>query len=132
MLRCSALETAALEGLRRLGIRLALDDFGTGYSSLRYLQEHAVDAIKIDRTFVGGADGALASTSIVRTLIELGLSHGVEVVAEGIETADQLAALRELGCRFGQGYHFAQPIGPEWVDIALTEERRLAEAPATA
>lgn len=103
-----------LVALRESGITLAVDDFGTGYSSLGYIQRFPVDIIKIDRSFVdrlddpGGAGGG-----VVRTIIDL--SHDLETttVAEGIETAEQLAALVDLSCDFGQGYFFARPVPAE-------------------
>jgi diguanylate cyclase (GGDEF)-like protein/PAS domain S-box-containing protein len=105
--------------LRRLGVRLALDDFGTGYSSLSYLQRLPVDIIKLDRTFVSGVAGSTEDSALARGILTLGQTLGLETVAEGIETAEQLAALRELGCQLGQGYFFARPLGPAAVDALL-------------
>jgi EAL domain-containing protein (putative c-di-GMP-specific phosphodiesterase class I) len=101
---------ARLRELKALGVRLAIDDFGTGYSSLSYLQRLPVDVLKIDKAFVdrvawGGNDGALA-----RTIIALGDTLALRTVAEGIEDEQQRAVLRKLGCEFGQGYLFAQPL----------------------
>jgi len=124
MLQSSALTSGTLGRLRELGLKIAVDDFGTGYSSLRYLEQFAVDAIKIDRSFVSGRDGNLASEAIVKMLVELGSSYGVRIIAEGIETMQQLSALRRLGCTFGQGYYFSQPLRPEWVDVALEQANR--------
>lgn len=100
----------SLTALRQLGVGLALDDFGTGYASLTHLKELAIDRIKIDRSFMreiasGGGDAA-----IVRAVITLGHALDLEVVAEGVETVEQLHALRELGCELIQGYHFARPM----------------------
>ena len=99
--------------LKSLGVRLAIDDFGTGYSALSYLQRFPIDVLKIDRSFVdglrrGGAQGALA-----RTIVALGQALALRTVAEGIEEPEQCAALREVGCPFGQGYLFARPLTPE-------------------
>ncbi len=107
----SAREIAAK--LRELGLGLCIDDFGTGYSSLSYIQRFSVDAIKIDRAFVAGL--ALkeldpGSEAIVRSLVTLGAGLGLKVVAEGVETLDQLGFLREMGCRYAQGYLFAKPL----------------------
>ena len=104
-------------------MKLVLDDFGTGYSSLSYLRRLPLDTIKIDRSFVDGIDeeggGAAGSSNlpIVQAVIALAHGLGIEVVAEGIETAGQLARLRELVCDRGQGYFYARPQPPE----AITE-----------
>jgi len=102
--------------LRELGLGLCIDDFGTGYSSLSYIQRFSVDTIKIDRAFVVGLsleELDPGSEAIVRTLVTLGAGLGLKVVAEGVETLEQLAFLRELGCRYAQGYLFAQPLQME-------------------
>ncbi len=101
---------ALLERLRGSGFNICIDDFGTGYSSLRYLQQFKVDAIKIDRSFVAGPDGDVASEPIVRTLMTLAEAFDVRVVAEGIETARQRDVLRNAGCRYGQGYFYARAL----------------------
>ncbi|HUA09757.1 MAG TPA: EAL domain-containing protein [Candidatus Acidoferrales bacterium] len=101
---------ATIERVRNRGFKICIDDFGTGYSSLRYLQQFEVDSIKIDRSFVCGNDGRLASEPIVRTLIALAEAYNVRVVAEGIETVEQREMLRNAGCRLGQGYLFAHPL----------------------
>jgi len=101
-----------LRRLRALGVRLVLDDFGTGYSSLSYLKHLPLDTIKIDRSFVAGLDLA-ADRSIVEAIIGLAHGLGISVVAEGIETTEQLEALRALGCDIGQGYLFAAALVPE-------------------
>jgi diguanylate cyclase (GGDEF)-like protein/PAS domain S-box-containing protein len=108
-----------LTALRRLGVRLALDDFGTGYSSLSYLQRLPVDILKIDRSFVAGVARSIEDSALARGILTLANTLGLETVAEGIETAEQLAALRELGCQLGQGYFFARPLGPAAVDALL-------------
>ena len=96
-----------IASLRERGVRVWLDDFGVEYSSLRYLHRLTVDGLKIDRSFVGGTNGELAAPAIVRMLLELANSLGLDVIAEGIETAAQRDALCELGCLRGQGYLFA-------------------------
>ncbi len=98
-----------LRALRELGVYLAIDDFGTGYSSLSYLRELAVDTLKIDRTFVAGLDREAGSLAIVRAVTTLAHDLGMTVTAEGIETAEQWASLRDLGVDRGQGYYFARP-----------------------
>lgn len=99
-----------LERVGDRGFNICIDDFGTGYSSMRYLQQFKVDAIKIDRSFVAGADGELASEPIVRTLMTLAEAFDVRVVAEGVETARQRELLRQAGCRLAQGFLFARPL----------------------
>ena len=99
-----------IERVRNRGFCICIDDFGTGYSSLRYLQQFQVDAIKIDRMFVSGSDGELASEPIVRTLMTLAEAFDVRVVAEGVETSRQRDMLRNAGCRLAQGYLYARPI----------------------
>jgi diguanylate cyclase (GGDEF)-like protein len=108
---------AVLQGLHDLGVRLSIDDFGTGYSSMAYLRRLPVDELKIDRSFVLGMTTAIQDAVLVRTAIDLGHNLGLTVVAEGVEGAEHVAALRALGCDIAQGYHFARPMLPE----ALTE-----------
>lgn len=97
--------------LRALGVRFAIDDFGTGYSSLAYLHRFPVDIVKIDRSFVSG-EGGRGDLEISRAIVNLGHGMGLEVIAEGIETEEQVRLLRNLGCRYGQGYHLASPAEP--------------------
>jgi EAL domain-containing protein (putative c-di-GMP-specific phosphodiesterase class I) len=102
---------AALGQLRKLGVRIALDDFGTGYSSLSFLQKFPFDKVKIDRSFVS----ELASTTeeshrIARAVVRFATSLGKTSTAEGVETAEQLAILREEGCVEAQGYYFSRPL----------------------
>jgi diguanylate cyclase (GGDEF)-like protein len=99
-----------LRALRDLGIKLLIDDFGTGYSSLASLQGFALDALKIDRSFVTGMEFEEGKAEIVRTVLALARALGLEVVAEGIETAQALNMLRELNCEQGQGYFFSSPM----------------------
>lgn len=102
-----------LGSLRRLGVSLLMDDFGTGYSSLSYLHSFPIDVLKIDRSFVGRMTEGEQPLQIVRTIIELARVLGMDVVAEGIETREQYRLLRNLGCRFGQGFLFARPLPVE-------------------
>jgi diguanylate cyclase (GGDEF)-like protein/PAS domain S-box-containing protein len=111
-----------LHDLKGLGIRLAMDDFGTGYSSLSYLSRFPVDILKMDRSFVGAEDNEALTSAI----IALGTSLSLEVVAEGIELAEQANSLEELGCELGQGYLFARPMDA----AALSNFLALAGEPA--
>jgi EAL domain-containing protein (putative c-di-GMP-specific phosphodiesterase class I) len=110
-----------LGSMRRLGVSLLLDDFGTGYSSLNHLHSFPFDVLKIDRSFVERMTQGDSPLQIVRTIIELARVLGLDVVAEGIETREQYRLLRQLGCRFGQGYLFARPLSVD----AVTELLRL-------
>ena len=100
-----------LEELKSLGVTLSLDDFGTGYSSLSYLQRFPVDVVKVDQSFVGGLVDRPGDASIVAAVRDVTRSLGLGVVAEGIETPEQLARLQAMGYEKGQGYLFARP-GP--------------------
>jgi len=99
-----------LHELRSLGVRLALDDFGTGYSSLSYLRLLPVDLLKIDRSFVSGLSTGNDVHRLVEAIVALGETLGLESVAEGVEELEELEALRSIGCRMGQGFHFAKPM----------------------
>ncbi len=107
---------SALLRLKSLGVQIAMDDFGTGYSSLSYLQAFPFDRIKIDRSFVTDLGKNNRSDSIVRTVISLGQSLDIPLLAEGVETEEQFAKLRELGCQSVQGYLFGRP--QPFVEIA--------------
>ncbi len=99
----------ALEALRALGVHLSVDDFGTGYSSMSYLKRFPVEALKVDRTFVDGIGREPEDTAICTAVVSLAQALGVKSVAEGVETPEQLAQLRTLGCDLGQGYLFGRP-----------------------
>jgi EAL domain-containing protein (putative c-di-GMP-specific phosphodiesterase class I) len=114
-----------LQEVRALGVRVAVDDFGTGWSSLSYLQRLPVDELKIDRSFVAtlGVDGP--SMAIVGSLVSLAHGLGLVVVAEGVETEEQLTELRRLGCDSVQGFLLARPAPPEAVAIEIRSRSRL-------
>ena len=118
-----------LGSLRRLGVSLLMDDFGTGYSSLNHLHTFPFDVLKIDRSFVGRMTEGDQPLQIVRTIIELARVLGMDVVAEGIETCEQYRLLRQLGCRFGQGYLFARPLSAEAVTQLLRLPGRVMPDP---
>jgi EAL domain-containing protein (putative c-di-GMP-specific phosphodiesterase class I) len=101
---------ATMERLRRHGFRFSIDDFGTGYSSLAQFKHLPVDEIKIDRSFVAELRPGADDAAIVRSTVELGHNLGVQVVAEGVETADAWRVLRELGCDLAQGYLVSPPL----------------------
>ena len=99
-----------LQRLKALGIQLNIDDFGTGYSSLAYLQRFPVDTMKIDRSFISRIGQDAESTEILRTIVALAHNLNMNVTAEGIETAEQLAELQSLQCENAQGYFLSRPL----------------------
>jgi EAL domain-containing protein (putative c-di-GMP-specific phosphodiesterase class I) len=105
-----ALALKTLTGLHELGVRLAIDDYGTGYSSMAYLKKLPVDELKVDRSFILNMTASDNDAILVRSAIDLGHNLGLTVVAEGVETAEHVRALRLLGCDIAQGYHFARPM----------------------
>ena len=109
-----------LKQLRALGIGISMDDFGTGYSSLSYLHRFPISTLKIDRSFVSRMQDSTENLEIVRTIILLAQSLGIDVTAEGIETVEQLGQLRALGCESGQGYYFSRPMNVEATEELLS------------
>lgn len=99
-----------LERLKALGVKLAIDDFGTGYSSLAYLHQFPIDTLKIDRSFISGIQCLGKESEIVRTIVSLAHGMGMDVVAEGVETSEQIGRLTGLKCEFGQGFIFSRPV----------------------
>jgi diguanylate cyclase (GGDEF)-like protein len=110
---------ATMVGLRALGVSLALDDFGTGHSSLAHLREFPIDTLKIARDFVTGLPESAVDAAFVETIVRLGRSLGLDVVAEGIESQRQADAVAALGCAFAQGFHFGAPLAPLGVTFAF-------------
>lgn len=116
-----------LKQIKQRGIQLSIDDFGTGYSSLGYLNRFTLDTLKIDRSFVSQMNGDSESLEIVRTIIALAHTLNLEVIAEGVETAEQAAQLEKLGCRFAQGYLFAPPLPPSSAKLMLVKQFKSAD-----
>ncbi|MFL5896084.1 MAG: EAL domain-containing protein [Thermoleophilaceae bacterium] len=112
-----------LAALKELGVKLALDDFGTGYSALGYLKRFPLDIVKVDRSFVHGLGRDEGDSAIVGAVLGMAGALGMEVVAEGVETEEQLACLHELGARYAQGFLFARPLAREELHEALVGRR---------
>ncbi|HXJ80444.1 MAG TPA: EAL domain-containing protein [Candidatus Methylomirabilis sp.] len=119
-----------LRALRGVGVRLALDDFGKGYSALNRLKRVPADVLKIDQSFVDGIDDRPEDTEIVRAVIAVAKSLRLRVVAEGIETEEQAARLRAMGCDYGQGFFFARPLAPEHIPALLSNPRWRVPSPS--
>jgi len=116
--------------LRELGATVAIDDFGTGYSSLAYLRRLPIDVLKIDRSFVTNADQIQADAEIVKTILSLGQTLNLHVVAEGVERETQAALLRDLGCTAVQGFLYARPEPAERVAEWMASWREAGPKPA--
>lgn len=101
---------ATLQAIKALGVRLAVDDFGTGYSSLSYLRKFPVDVLKIDQSFIHGLSHEPKDAALVSAIIQLGRSLNLSIIAEGVETQEQLAFLKQQGCEEGQGYYFSKAL----------------------
>ena len=110
-----------LNELQAMGVRVQIDDFGTGYSSLSYLQDLPAETIKIDRSFISRMVESRDGAELIRAIVALGRALGMKVIAEGIETADQLSQLEAFDCEYGQGYFFARPIEASAVSAYITQ-----------
>jgi EAL domain-containing protein (putative c-di-GMP-specific phosphodiesterase class I) len=122
-----------LADLRALGVRLSLDDFGTGYSSLTHLSELPIQQLKIDQSFVSQITRSDRDSAIVEAVASLARHLDVEVVAEGIETAETLARLRVLGCQYGQGHFFAMSMSADLLPLWMSTRPPMVECvPAAA
>ena len=99
-----------LKKLKAMGIRLAIDDFGTGYSSLSYLRQFPIDTLKVDQSFVNGINADTDDATIINAVINMGSNLNHRVIAEGVETVEQVAFLQAHGCDEGQGYYFSPPV----------------------
>jgi EAL domain-containing protein (putative c-di-GMP-specific phosphodiesterase class I) len=113
-----------LQQLRDLGIGIALDDFGTGYAAFDYLQELPLDTLKIDRSFIQRLDGPAANLSTVRAMTILAQQLGLRTVAEGVESADQMRHLGQMGCDLMQGFLLGRPLKPEAACLLLENQQR--------
>jgi EAL domain-containing protein (putative c-di-GMP-specific phosphodiesterase class I) len=113
-----------LQQLKALGVRLAIDDFGTGYSSLSYLQRFPIDILKIAKPFVEEVGQGADRSALARAIIGLGDTLRLRTIAEGIERAEQRAALLELGCVLGQGYHFWPALSASAIEELLATDRK--------
>lgn len=109
-----------MNGLKELGVRLSIDDFGTGYSSLDRLRDYPVDQLKIDKSFTGIVTGTVEDATLTRSIIMLGSSLSLDVIAEGVETEPQREALTRLGVRLGQGYLFSRPVPAAELEAEMT------------
>ncbi|HSF79769.1 MAG TPA: EAL domain-containing protein, partial [Anaerolineales bacterium] len=112
--------------LKAMGVKVYIDDFGTGYSSLGYLHQFPIDTIKIDRTFIQRIDRNGDNAELVRAILNLARDLKLSVIAEGIETEDQLDQLRELSCEYGQGYYFSRPVDPSMIESLMGADIFLA------
>jgi diguanylate cyclase (GGDEF)-like protein/PAS domain S-box-containing protein len=110
-----------LQQMKDLGIRLAIDDFGTGYSSLSYLHKFPLDTLKIDRSFISGESNGVNGMEIARTVMPLAKNLRLDVVAEGVETAEQANELKKLQCKYAQGYYFSKPLVAEDAIALITQ-----------
>ena len=99
-----------LKKLKAMGVRLAIDDFGTGYSSLSYLRQFPIDTLKVDQSFVNGINADTDDATIINAVINMGSNLNHRVIAEGVETVEQVAFLQAHGCDEGQGYYFSRPV----------------------
>ncbi|MDA0340485.1 MAG: EAL domain-containing protein [Proteobacteria bacterium] len=115
---------AMLKQLKELDIKVCVDDFGTGYSSLSYLHTFPIDTLKIDRSFINDMSQNYQNLEIVRTITILARNLRLDVIAEGVETPEQHAQLRALGCQFAQGYYFSRPVDVENATRLIHEDRR--------
>jgi EAL domain-containing protein (putative c-di-GMP-specific phosphodiesterase class I) len=112
-----------LNRLKAMNIRLEIDDFGTGYSSLSYLRRLPFDTLKIDRSFISELSSGTDGLDIVKAIVEMAHSLRLEVIAEGVETDEQLCQLRELGCKYVQGFLFSRPVDTEAAEHLYREIR---------
>jgi EAL domain-containing protein (putative c-di-GMP-specific phosphodiesterase class I) len=112
-----------LDGLKSIGVQLSIDDFGTGYSSLSYLKRFPVDAVKVDRAFVDGLGTDPHDSALVAAIVAMADALHLAVTAEGVETEEQFAGLKQLGCKRAQGYYFGRPMSPADLELLVGTSR---------
>jgi diguanylate cyclase len=113
-----------LHDIRKLGVRIAIDDFGTGYSSLAYLKKFPIHTLKIDQAFIADLTKDSDDAAIVESIISMARNLNLEVVAEGVETRDQVEFLKQIQCHEAQGYYFSKPLPPEQFSEKLRENKK--------
>jgi EAL domain-containing protein (putative c-di-GMP-specific phosphodiesterase class I) len=111
------------KSLHKMGFEIQIDDFGTGYSSMGYLQDFPVDTIKIDRTFIRSMGMEEKGSQIVQAIITMAHQMGMNVIAEGIETGEQLHFLQSMSCKFGQGFYLSHPLPSTEIDLLIRSEQ---------
>jgi EAL domain-containing protein (putative c-di-GMP-specific phosphodiesterase class I) len=121
MLEDSSVVMEMLSELRAIGVQLSVDDFGTGYSSLSYLRRFPVDILKIDRSFIQDLNLDSGDDALVKAIIAMGQSLGLKVIAEGVETKEQLQFLQAHECDMIQGYYFSKPVNAEEIERLLAK-----------
>jgi len=117
-----------IEELSEIGVRFALDDFGTGYSSLGYINKFPFTKIKVDRSFVSGEQAGQKSTAIIRAVAEMATTLGMDIVAEGLESREQVRSVRDAGCTLGQGYYFSRAV-PDYLAATLLAQELVEDDP---
>jgi FOG: EAL domain len=110
--------------LRNLGIQLEIDDFGSGYSALSYLQHFPISAVKIDKSFIEGIGKGRRGKELIRAIISMTRELGMEAIAEGIETNEQLAEIKSLACGFGQGFLLSRPLDQQSAESMLAKSEQ--------
>ncbi len=122
MLEDSKLILNGLSELKNLGISLSVDDFGTGYSSLSYLRRFPIDTLKIDQSFIRDFNQGSGEDTLVKAILAMGQSLNMKVIAEGVETKEQLMFLQAHGCNYAQGYYFSKPVSANEIEILLNQQ----------
>jgi EAL domain-containing protein (putative c-di-GMP-specific phosphodiesterase class I) len=122
-------EGATLERLRGHGVQVAVDDFGTGSSSLSYLRSLPLDLLKVDGSFVAGLGAEHSDRTVTSAIVALATTLGLGVVAEGVETREQVSELLDVGCTLGQGHHLCAPLGADQLDAVVTAPIPLGPRP---
>ncbi len=132
LMRDAEATVLALRALKALGVRLAMDDFGTGYSSLASLQRFPIDVLKIDRSFTAGLDGEERQAALAEMVVRIGATLDLQTVAEGIERADEVGWLQQLGCDYGQGFLFSRPLPAKKCETLLVTQAAAVTARSAA